>query len=100
MAGRLRRRSRPLLDRHSPWLWETVPSNLGRPGNSITAEFGGRRLIVQDAHRIGQLGSGWADRYAALTRKYGWWGIAFLEAILRRADCVVSSQERKGNERH
>ena len=69
-------------------------------GNSITAEFGGRRLIVQDAHRIGQLGSGWADRYAALTRKYGWWGIAFLEAILRRADCVVSSQERKGNERH
>jgi CRISPR-associated endonuclease/helicase Cas3 len=52
-------------------------------------------LPVRDVHRIGCFGSGWAERYARLTRMYGWWGLAFLETILRRADCVVSREERE-----
>jgi CRISPR-associated endonuclease/helicase Cas3 len=62
-------------------------------GYTIRVEVEGRGLAVQDVHRIGRLGSGWPDRYSALTRRYGWWGLAYLETILRRADCVVSREE-------
>ena len=39
--------------------------------------------------------SGVPERFWKLIKTYGWWGLSFLEAILRLADCCVSEEESK-----
>lgn len=61
----------------------------------IHASFDGIEIAVRGAHCLARLDSGWIDRFWRLNRAYGWWGLAFLEAILRRADCMVSREEQE-----
>ncbi len=64
-------------------------------GYEIRAAVDGRQVVVRDVERVARIDSGWPERYAALTRKYGCWGLAYMEAILRRADCVCSREEEE-----
>ncbi len=44
-----------------------------------------------DHHSIGSLGVNVPRRFARLQRKYGRWGLAYLESLLRAADWAASA---------
>ena len=49
-------------------------------------------------HNLEKLASGVSSRFWKLTRRYGWYGLAYLETLVRLADQRQSSQERKQTE--
>jgi len=63
------------------------------PGTAIRIEIDDMRLSFSGQHGLEQLDSGWTDRFWQLNRRYGYWGLAYLEMLLRLADHSQSAQE-------
>jgi CRISPR-associated endonuclease/helicase Cas3 len=64
----------------------------------VELTHGGISLAANTRHRLAQLSSGVAQRFWALNERYGTWGLAWLEAVLRLAD-HRASEERESAKR-
>ena len=63
-----------------------APVVFDEQGVDIDLELRGQRTHWSGPTNLERLDSGVADRYWRLVRRYGWWGLAWLEALLRLAD--------------
>ena len=55
----------------------------------------GKGMTANPEHGLGKLGSYWVDMCGDLYRKYGPWGLAHMEAVVRLADHCQSGAEEK-----
>jgi CRISPR-associated endonuclease/helicase Cas3 len=66
----------------------TPPGVSGRLGSEQLNLVAKERAALTAPHRVD---SGLSDRFWRMTRRYGWWGLAYLEAIVRLADWYGSA---------
>lgn len=59
---------------------------------SFDFTLNGAKYALKQRHPWYRLDSGWVDQVAKLQHKYGWYGLAYLEAVVRLADHVASAK--------
>jgi CRISPR-associated endonuclease/helicase Cas3 len=64
-------------------------------GTEMDFVFNKQPLKFIGTHGLEKLDSGWVEMFWKLVRRYGYWGLAFLEAIVRLADQQRSEWETK-----
>jgi CRISPR-associated endonuclease/helicase Cas3 len=52
-------------------------------------------FVGSNRHGLESLGSGWVDQFWSLVQRYGYWGLCYLEALLRIADHRQSQEEQE-----
>jgi len=75
-----------LVASHHGWCRPFAPVAVDESPEQVSIEFENRQLTHTSDTRLERLDSGVSERYWRLTRHFGWWGLAWLEAILRLAD--------------
>lgn len=84
-----------LVASHHGWCRPFAPPIDHPDETEVSLQHGSSLLTGSMRHRAGQLSSGVAQRFWSLMEKYGWWGLAWLEAVMRLADHRASEEEQK-----
>ncbi len=77
-------RCRPL----APWIADPQPVDM-------LWSLDGIDVAASSAHELARLDSGAGERFWRLVRRYGWWGLAWIETVLRLGDHRRSEEEQQ-----
>ncbi len=84
-----------LVASHHGWCRPFAPAVDDPDPRTVHLTHGDTALSASTAHGLAALDGGVADRFWSLNRRYGPWGLAWLEALLRLADQAVSAEEQE-----
>lgn len=79
-----------LVAAHHGWSRPLFPAVLDGNPRMLDVEFDGQRLTATSDDAINDWGS--IRRFNRLCQRYGWWGLAALESMVRLADMAVSEE--------
>ena len=82
-----------LVASHHGWGRPFAPLVLDPNPQVVTIDFEGTKLTSSSAHGLERFDSAIPERFWMLVCRYGYWGLAWLEAILRLADHRESERE-------
>jgi CRISPR-associated endonuclease/helicase Cas3 len=71
----------------APWIPDAEPIE-------VAWTLDGTAVRCSSAHELERLDSGVGERFWRLVRRYGWWGLAWMETILRLGDHRRSEEEQ------
>jgi CRISPR-associated endonuclease/helicase Cas3 len=81
-----------LIASHHGWCRPFAPVCDEQENASVTITLHDITLTTPAATGLERCDSGVAERFWRLVRRYGWWGVAYLEAVFRLADHTASRQ--------
>jgi len=84
-----------LIASHHGFCRPFAPVAVDLKPREVSWDFKGHALSADSTTGLERLGSGVAERFWHLIRRYGWWGLAGLEAILMLSDHRRSEWEEK-----
>jgi CRISPR-associated endonuclease/helicase Cas3 len=83
-----------LVASHHGWCRPFAPVIEDREPVDLILDTDGVRVRVSSEHGLASLDSGVPERFWLLVERYGWFGLAWIEAILRLADHRRSEEEQ------
>lgn len=89
-----------LVASHHGWCRPFAPPALDTNPRLVAVDLEGTKLTSTSAHGLERFDSPIPERFWMLTRRYGYWGLAWLESILRLADHRESEREASKEEAH
>ena len=79
-----------LIESHHGHCRPNAPPVMDRDAGPVEYKFKGNTLRTSPATGLEKVGSGASRRFWSCTRTYGWWGLAWIEALFLLADWDVS----------
>lgn len=70
-----------------------MPAVENDKGTDAQFKFMGKQVSFHGTHGLDSIDSGWPDLFWKLVRKYGYWGLSYLETMVRLGDHTESAME-------